>query len=79
MLRQPPWKLIPAKRRSIVRGGLSTRGFRARGRILASHVPASRVSGSPVAGALGNELVNTGGSAVAYVYLHYLRTRLGVR
>jgi hypothetical protein len=38
-------------------GDPSGKGFSIRGRILAPHVPAGSVSGSPVAGALGNELV----------------------
>jgi hypothetical protein len=51
--------------------------LRGRGRILSF---IGSVSDSSVVGILGNKLCNIRGegSAIAYVYLHYLHTRLGV-
>jgi hypothetical protein len=56
------------------RGGLSRRRFRVRDRILAPHIAIGSVSGSAVAGVLGNKFV----TRWLCVYFHHLHTPLGV-
>jgi hypothetical protein len=48
--------------------------FRVRGRVLASsHIPISSISGSPVAGVLGNELVTRGDPLFpTFIYTAYI-------
>jgi hypothetical protein len=70
-----PGNLYPLKGAVWTGGSPSTRRFKVRGRVLTAYIPVGSVFGSPVAEDLGIKLYHRG-SAVHYVYLPCLHTRL---